>query len=401
VIRGLRSVIIVGASLAGISTARALRGAGFDGRLTVIGAEPHPPYDRPPLSKDLLGGRATVADLALLGDDDLRLDLRLGLRVTELIPSARGVRTDDGRLVESDAVVVATGARPHRLPLPTPAGGVHVLRTLDDAVTLRTALAGGGQLVIVGGGFIGCEVAATARGLGLDVTLVEAGPLPLSGAVGPQVAARLLRLHREQGVRVECGAGVAEVAGTDTVTGVRLADGRLLPADILLIAIGAAPETGWLRGSGVALAPDGGVRCDASCRTSIPAVFAAGDLASAEHALLGGPARIEHWTNAMEQGGIVAAALLDKHHAANGSRPPYFWSDQWSGRLQVAGRPGTEDAFRLVDGDLDGDLGDRGGFAGVFERPGAAGPTVTAVVAFNRPRVFGRIRRGLGAEIAA
>ncbi|GAA1248687.1 NAD(P)/FAD-dependent oxidoreductase [Streptomyces javensis] len=386
------SVVVVGASLAGVNTVRALRGHGFDGAITVIGAERHEPYDRPPLSKALLAGRAMAADLRLVGaKEDLGVRWILGRRAVELRPSDKAVRLDDGSVVSGEAVVVATGARARRIPLPSPDQGVHVLRSLDDARRLAADLRPGARLVVIGGGFIGCEVAATSRGLGLAVTIVEAAPLPLAGALGPEVAGRLLRLHRDRGVRVECGVEVAAIRGSDRPTGVVLEDGRELPADVVLLAVGAVPETGWLRRSGVALARDGGVVCDAYCRTTVPSVSAVGDVASAEHRFLGGPARVEHWSNAMEQAYVAAAALLGVPGGAVGDDPPYFWSDQYQHRLQLAGRPRPGDTLSIVDGELAGEW-----FAGTYSRTTPAGAVTTAVVALDRPRVFGRLRRGVG-----
>ena len=368
------SVAVVGASLAGTGTARALRELGFDGRVTLIGAEPHRPYDRPPLSKDLLAGKVTAADIAL--DDDLDAEWLLGHRAVSLVPGDRAVRLDDGSDVRADAVVVATGARARSIPAPR---GVHVLRTLEDARRLAAVLLPGARLVVVGGGFIGCEVAATGRGLGVEVTIVEAGPAVLA-PLGPAVAGRLLRTHRDHGVRVVCGAPVSAIMPHAVVLG----DGTELPADVVLVAVGAVPETDWLRGSGVALAADGGVAADRYCRTTVPSVFTAGDVATAEFPC--GPARVEHWTNAVDQAQVAAAALLGSPGPAVGDRPPYFWSDQYGSRLQLAGRPGPGDTFRVVEGELDGES-----FAGVYEDE----TRVTAVAALDRPRAFGALRRRL------
>ena len=248
----LRSVVIVGASLAGHATARALRHQGFDGSLTLIGAETHRPYDRPPLSKDFLTGALTEDDLALEGsDENLDAEWLLGRRATALDTASRTVTLEDGTRVEGDAVVVATGSAARRLPRTPP--GVLTLRTLDDAVALRAALQPGARLVVIGAGFIGAEVAATAAARGLDVTVVEAADTPLAGPLGTWVGAAVAGLHARNGVRLICGVPVATVTGTDRPTGVTLADGTHLPADVVVAGVGAAPAVDWLAGSGLDL----------------------------------------------------------------------------------------------------------------------------------------------------
>jgi len=285
----MNTIVVVGASLAGLSAARALRGAGFDGRLVVIGDEKHDPYDRPPLSKDFLAGRQQVADLALTipPDADLKIEWRLGQRATGLRPLPDGYRIElaDAEPVDGDGVVIATGARARLLPGSTGAlRGVHTLRTLDDALALRAELVAGARLVVVGGGFIGAEIASTARELGVEVTLVELAPTALAGPLGEELGAVFAALHVARGVEVLTGVRVESlVPGTDeAVAAVRLADGRELPADVVLVGIGSIPNTEWLAGSGVLGAgPDGdlaaGVAISDGGATSLPGVVATGD----------------------------------------------------------------------------------------------------------------------------
>ena len=332
---GLGSVVVVGASAAGLTVAEGLRGEGFDGRITLIGAEPHLPYDRPPLSKQVLAG-AWEPQRTLLRDDDalarLGLELRLGVAAGGLDLADRAVMLADGERVGYDALVIATGSAPRRLPSGRELPGVHVLRTLDDALALREELAAGSRLAVVGAGFLGCEVAATARGLGLEVTLIDPLAQPLLRQLGELVGRLIGELHRDHGVEVRTGVGVAGLLGDARVRGVELVDGTRVDADVVLVAIGAAPATAWLAGSGLALGD--GVVCDATCRAA-PGVYAAGDVARWQHPALDGSLRVEHRMNATEQGLCVARNLLG---AAEPFAPvPYFWSDQYDVKLQAFG----------------------------------------------------------------
>lgn len=336
----MRAVVVVGASLAGLSAARALRAQGFDGRLVVVGDEPHRPYDRPPLSKEFLAGQADEAALALEADgEDLGAEWLLGTRAVALDPGTRSVGLADGRTVTADAVVVATGAAARTLPGAAAGPGVHTLRTLDDARALRADLARGGRLVVIGGGFIGAEVASTAYALGLDVTVVEAAPIPLSGPLGEAMGGVVSGLHSDHGVRLLCGTGVRGTGadGEGRVAAVVLADGRRLPADTVVVGVGARPCTEWLAGSGIEIGD--GVLCGADGRTSLPAVVAVGDCAAWYDPAAGAHHRVEHWTGALERPAAAVSALLSG--GAGGQRaprPPYFWSDQYGVRIQFAGR---------------------------------------------------------------
>ncbi|MEV5302030.1 NAD(P)/FAD-dependent oxidoreductase [Amycolatopsis methanolica] len=381
----MRVIAIAGASLAGLSTARALREAGFDGRVVVVGDEPHRPYDRPPLSKEFLAGTMSAADLALESDDeDLDADWCLGARAVALDPALRTIVLDSGKRITCDGVVLATGARARRLPGSTPAG-VHTLRTLDDAIALRAELVPGARLVVIGAGFIGAEVASTARGLGLAVTVVEQQAVPLAGPLGAELGGVCAALHGEHGVELITGVGVAGLTGAERVRSVHLTDGRELPADVVVVGVGAVPNTEWLAGSG--LDAERGVRTDARCATGIPSVVAVGDCAVSHNPFADAEIRLEHWTNALEQPATAAATLLG-HEQLPGPRAPYFWSDQYGARLQFAGHRRDGDRMEVVDGDPAARR-----FTAVFRR----GDRPVAVFAMNQPKVFGRWRRELRA----
>lgn len=390
----MRSITVVGASLAGLSTVRALRTEGFDGDIVVVGEERHAPYDRPPLSKEFLKGDVG-ADALMLSDteeyDELQAQWLLGERAVRLDTAARSVTLAGGREVRTDGIVVATGASPRTLPGTDGMAGVHTLRTLDDARALRAALLDGlPKVVVIGAGFIGAEVASTAHRLGLDVTVVEALDVPLERQLGREMGLVCSSLHTDHGVRLLCGTGVAGFAGHDRVTGVRLEDGRLLPADIVVVGVGVRPATDWLAGSGVTV--DDGVVCDAGCATSVPGVVAVGDVARCPHPFTGRHARIEHWSNATEQAKTAARTLLSGTSAQPPRTAPHFWSDQYRVRIQLAGHvvPGAEP--EVVEGDVDSRS-----FAAVYRHEGAA----VAVLSMNQPKLFNRLRRTLTAPAVA
>ncbi|MET7703878.1 FAD-dependent oxidoreductase [Streptomyces sp. NPDC005485] len=337
-------IVVVGASAAGLAAVVALRKGGYDGTLTLVGDEPHAPYDRPPLSKQILSGAWSPEQLPLRSPADLDalgLDLRLGAAATGLDTAERTVRLADGATLTYDGLIVATGVRPRRLP----GEGAHVLRTRDDALALRERLGPGRRLVVVGAGFLGAEAAAVARGLGARVTLLEPAPVPLAHAVGEAVGRVLSRAHLEHGVDLRCGVTVTEV----TEDGVRLADGELVEADEVLVAIGSLPNTEWLAGSGVTV--DDGVVCDEYCAAA-PGVYAAGDVARWYNPLFGTSMRIEHRTNAAEQGMAAARNLLAPAARKPFAPVPYFWSDQYDMRIQAFGHLRGHDEVAVVDGDL-------------------------------------------------
>lgn len=382
----MRTVTVVGASLAGLSAARALRAHGYDGRIEIVGAERHRPYDRPPLSKEFLAGTVTAADLTLESteDDALGLCWRLGRSAVRLDPADRAVVLDTGERLVSDGVVIATGAKARELSGPR-LTGVHTLRTLDDALELRAGLRPGARLVVIGAGFIGAEVASTARGLGADVTVVEAAPVPLSGPLGEEMGAVCAALHAEHGVRLITDAAGSLPFGDGRVRAVRLADGRELPADVVVAGIGSVPCVEWLAGSGLSI--NGGVLTDERCATSVPRVAAVGDCAITPSAYAGSLLRAEHWTNAQQQPVVAAARLLGRdHRQAPLSLVPYFWSDQYGVRLQFAGHRRAGDAVEVTEGDLDSRR-----FVAVYRRGGRP----VAVLAMNQPKPFTRWRREL------
>ncbi|MEV4015147.1 FAD-dependent oxidoreductase [Nonomuraea angiospora] len=339
----MNRVAIVGASAGGLGTAEALRRLGFEGVITLVGDEPERPYDRPPLSKQVLAGQWEAHRLALRTDtvlDDLGLELRLGVSATALDTDRRVVTLADDTRVPYDSVVVATGVRPRRLPgCPD---GVHVLRTLPDAVALKERLRPGRRLVIVGAGFIGAEVAATARGLGVEVTLLESAPVPLALAIGEEAGRFLTRLHRDHGVEIHTNAVVTEITGTD----VRLAHGTVIPADDVLLAIGSEPNTEWLAGS--SLTVSNGLACDEYCAAA-DGVYGVGDVARWHNPLFGTDMRIEHRTNAAEQGMAVARNLLNPGARKPFAPVPYFWSDQYDVKIQAYGYLRDHDEAAVLD----------------------------------------------------
>jgi 3-phenylpropionate/trans-cinnamate dioxygenase ferredoxin reductase subunit len=327
---------------------------GFHGSLTLVGDEAHLPYDRPPLSKQLLSGAWGQERLRLRSAEELvplDLDLRLGSPAVALDPKVREVVLGDGTPVGYDMLVVATGVRPRRLPGTEGIAGVHVLRTLEDALAVRAVLAAGRSLVVVGGGFIGAEAAAVARELGCEVTLVTDQQVPLADAVGTEVGAMLADLHRDHGVNIVTGTAVEGVlAENGRVTGIRLADGGTIAATAVLVGIGTRPNIEWLAGSGLPLG--NGIECDATLYAG-GGVWAAGDVASWPEPVSGERRRIEHRTNAAEQALAVARNILAPPGEARAlTTVPYVWSDQYDRKIQIYGRSRGADQVRIIDGNL-------------------------------------------------
>ncbi len=381
----LGSVVVVGGGLAGLRACEVLRQHGFEGPLALLGAEKHLPYDRPPLSKQLLSGSWDPARCTLRTSPELEalgLELHLGSPAVHLDMATRSVALANGRAFEFDGLVIATGASPRELLGITGRPGVLTLRNIDDSVALRAVISRpGARLIIAGAGFIGLEVAATARGLGADVVVVEPLSVPLERAVGQLLGGVFGQMHRRHGVDLRLATSLEGVeTGPDARSGVscRLSDGTTVEADALLVAVGVTPAISWLEGSGLTLSP-AGLACDSSL-TAAPGVVAAGDLASWPHARTGETMRVEHRTNAAEQGEHAAKSLLAGNAARHGFAPvPYVWSDQYDKKIQVIGTPAPSDVPVVVDGSLD-ELR----FVVLFGRDGR----LTGALGCSRPRAL-------------
>ncbi|AEF39459.1 NAD(P)/FAD-dependent oxidoreductase [Hoyosella subflava] len=381
------SVLVVGASLAGLSAVRALRERGYTGQLTIVGSERSAPYDRPPLSKEFLTGALTEDDISLMSGDDAALDTEwlMDRTATGLSQKETGgyrVTFSDGTLIEADAVILATGARARTLPGCSEMGGVHTLRGLEDARALRDSLSTSRNLVVVGAGFIGAEVASSAASMGLNVTVVEASPTPLAGPLGNELGAVCADQHTAHGVELLTGAAVAKVVGDDHVRAVQLADGRVLPADTVLVGIGAVPNVEWAASSGILI--DDGFVTDSCGQTSLPGVYAIGDCARAYDLWVQAYHRSEHWSNAIAQAGIAADSIMGR--TPGSAVIPYFWSRQYGKMLQFAGIRQHTDQVRWIEGDPVS-----GTFVVVYEREGVP----VGVFAMNNVRLFTRYKKQL------
>lgn len=353
-------VVVVGAGLGAVRLAEDLRTNGFTAPITLIGDEPYAPYSRPPLSKAVLAGASDRVQLKPAEFyDDSSITLRLGERVTAIAPADRTVtieKLDDPTHSETlayDTLVLATGLRPRPFPGTTELAGVHVLRTYDDAVALREQIDAAQTAVVIGAGFIGCEVAASLTERGCSVTLVEPAPTPLAAALGEQIGALVTRMQVANGVEVRTGIGVREIVAGDggAVRAVVLADGSEIPADIVVVGIGSTPVVDYLDGSGIELAArevGGGVACDATGHTSAPDVFAIGDVANWLDDD-GVPHRREHWNHTVEHATVVAHQIVGG--AAVTAAVSYFWSDQFGLKIQVLGTPAATDALHIASDD--------------------------------------------------
>ncbi|MFG2486983.1 NAD(P)/FAD-dependent oxidoreductase [Streptomyces virginiae] len=372
-----RGVVIVGAGMAGVQTAVALREQGFTGPVTLLGAEPHQPYDRPPLSKAVLLGKAE--DSAFDVDfEGLDIDLRLGVEVTGLRAAVHEVDTEMGP-VPYGILVLATGAQPLTVPGTEGVPGVHLLRTLDDAARLRPVLAASPRAVVVGAGWIGAEFATAAREVGCEVTVVEAADRVLAGALPAEVTEPMARWYQEAGAELITGAKVAGIEEGRVL----LADGRALPAGAVVVGIGARPATGWLDGTGVERGPDGSITADAYLRTSLPGVYAVGDCASFPSGRYGARLLVHHWDNALQGPRAVAANILAGEPAQVYDPVPYFWSEQFGRFVQYAGHHGGADTL-LLRGDPAGPT-----WSACWLRDGA----LVAVLAVGRPRDLAQGRK--------
>ena len=381
-------IVIVGGGLAAARTAEQLRRAEYEGAITLVSDEDHLPYDRPPLSKDVLRGET---DDVLLKPaefyEEKAITLRLGAAAASLDTEAQTVTLANGDVIAYDELVIATGLTPKRIPSFPDLEGVRVLRTFDESLALRKHAGTARHAVVIGAGFIGCEVAASLRKLGVDVVLVEPQPTPLASVLGEQIGELVARLHRTEGVDVRCGVGVTEIRGTDHVEQVVLSDGSELDADIVVVGVGSRPSTDWLEGSGVTI--DNGVVCDVAGRTSAPNVWAIGDVASWRDAL-GHQVRVEHWSNVAEQARVIVPAMLGAE-ATSAVVVPYFWSDQYDVKIQCLGEPEADDVVHVVSDD-----GRK--FLAYYERDGA----VVGVVGGGMPGkvMKARAKIAAGAPIA-
>jgi 3-phenylpropionate/trans-cinnamate dioxygenase ferredoxin reductase component len=339
----MSTFVIVGGGLAGAKAAETLRDEGFEGRVVLIGEEEVRPYERPPLSKDRLRGEGEEDAIFVHGEDFYEtksIELRTGTRAARLDVGASEVELEDGERIGFDKLLLATGSTPRRLPVPgADLPGVHLLRTVGDADQLRGSLSPDAQLVVIGAGWIGCEVAASARQIGAEVTMLAPEAVPLERVLGPEVGALYRDLHAGHGVSLELGNGVEAIEGSDRVTGVRTSDARVLGADVVVIGVGVTPRTELAEAAGLGV--DNGVLVDDRLRTSAPNVFAAGDIANAEHPILGGRIRVEHWGTALEQGPAAARNMLGQDLPYE--RIPYFFSDQYDVGMEYAGHALTWD----------------------------------------------------------
>jgi NADPH-dependent 2,4-dienoyl-CoA reductase/sulfur reductase-like enzyme len=380
----IERLVVVGASLAGLRAVEAARRSGFTGTITLVGAEPHLPYDRPPLSKDFLDPAQDVETTEFRERTYLEGDLDVRLVLGE---AADGLDTDERRVrvgnesIAYDALVVCTGAAARLLPGTDSMAGVHVLRGLEDARAIRAGLDARARTVIIGAGFIGSEVASAARARGLDATVIEARPTPLTRAVGPTLGRACTALHERNGTTVLCGTGVKRLEGNGRVERVILADGSTIEADLVVVGIGAIPNTDWLSNSAVAVAD--GVVCDERLASTAPGVYAAGDVARWHNPRFNKSMRIEHWTSAAEQGARAALNAIDPGGAKRYATVPYFWSDWYGSRIQFVGVP-TGDDYEIVSGHLDSDH-----FVALYR----SGDTLSGALTLNGQRHIMKYRR--------
>lgn len=383
----MTGVVIIGGGLAAVRTAEQLRRNDFADPITIVGAEAHPPYDRPPLSKEMLRREAvSAADVALKPTgfyEQNRITLRLGSAARTVDTQAHTVTLADGEVLRYDQLVIATGLVPNRIPAFGDLDGIHVLRSFDDCLALRGRAAGARRAVVIGAGFIGCEVSASLRGCGVEVVLVEPQATPLAAVLGEDVGALITRLHRDEGVDVRTGVQVDSVGGTGGVESVTLSDGSVVAADLVVVGIGSRPACDWLAGSDVTVG--NGIVCDAVGRTSAPDVWAIGDVAS-WRGPSGAQARVEHWSNVAEQARSLVAAMLNLD-AVGSAGVPYFWSDQYDLKIQCLGQPQTGDTVHLAEDD-----GRR--FLAYYERDGVLAGVVGAGIPEKVRTARGKIAAG-------
>jgi 3-phenylpropionate/trans-cinnamate dioxygenase ferredoxin reductase component len=387
-------IVIVGGGPSGLRTAERLRRHGHRGPVTLVGAEAHVAYERPPLSKTMLSQTDEPPTITFLrardAYDELGLDLRTGTHATALDTAQREVTLDSGEVLAFDRLVIATGVRARQIGSFAGLDGVHTLRTWEDCLALRAALEKSRRVTVVGAGFLGCEVAASARARGVAVDLIEGLDQPLARVLGSTVGRSVADLHARHGVTVRCGTQVSGLEGEGRVERVVLADGARIPTDAVVVAVGAVPNTEWLADSGVAL--DDGVLCDRTGATSAEDVFASGDVARMPHPYADRSVRTEHWTSASDTAALVAGNLLvPPHERRELSEVPYFWSDQYDAKLQCLGLPAPDDELTVVDGSLEA-----GAFLGLYSRDGL----LTGAAAVNTRGALARCRGAVGARAA-
>lgn len=381
-------VVIAGASIGGIRVASELRQTGYKGELILVDPDPEAPYDRPPLSKQVLLGTWEPAR-ASLGDpvSQWGVDQRIAA-ATSIDPANRTLGLDTGEDLTYDTLVVATGASPRTLPI-LPAEGVHSLRTMADCRALRNDLARGGPLVVVGGGFIGAEVASTARAHNLQVTMIDPFPTPMYQTLGTDVGGLLAQLHTDHGVNVLCETSVTHVEGDPRVREVTLSDGRKLTADTVVSGIGVQPNTPWLNGSGLGL--DNGLVCDQYCAADHNAsIYTVGDVARRYDPTLNQHVRVEHWTNATEQAATVAHNIAHPQQRRLHSAIPYFWSDQHGSKIQLVGHANNDSQVTLIQG-----CGPQPRLAALYHNE----DRLLAAVALDWPRALAAARRALATPL--
>lgn len=381
----MKHIVVVGASLAGIHAAEGLRDHGFAGEITLVDADPHLPYDRPPLSKEALIHGVDPRALRLRSAswaEESGVSLRLGRRAHRLDPSRRRIVLDGGEPLGYDGLVIATGSAARPLPTPIrradPTVPVHLLRTLDDATRLRESLIDAEHVVVLGAGFIGLETASVAMRLGARSTVLEIAPAPLARVLGPRVGAWFRSLHEAHGVEIRCGAQVTGITRDAEASVIRLSSGEEVRAGVVIAGVGAAPATQWLEGSGLTI--DDGIVCRADLSTGLPDVVAAGDLARWPNAQYGETMRVEHWTNAVEQGRHAAGTLLGE--AAPFVSVPYFWTDQHNAKARFVGCAHLDDDVHIEQSSDDA-------LVALYGRHG----TLRGALCVNRPRRLAHYRR--------
>jgi NADPH-dependent 2,4-dienoyl-CoA reductase/sulfur reductase-like enzyme len=381
-------IVIVGGGLAATRTAEQLRRSEYTGPITIVSDEDHLPYDRPPLSKEVL--RAETDDVTLRPAefyDEQNITMLLGKAARSVDVNAKTLTLADDSSIAYDELIIATGLVPKRIPSFPDLPGIHVLRSFDESLALRKEAGSARRAVVIGAGFIGCEVAASLRKLDVDVVLVEPQPQPLASVLGDRIGELVARLHRAEGVDVRCGVGVSDVSGADRVEKVVLGDGTELDVDLVVVGIGSQPATRWLEGSGIEV--DNGVVCDTHGRASAQNVWAIGDVASWRHTL-GHQVRVEHWSNVADQARALVPAMLGQDPPESVT-VPYFWSDQYDVKIQCLGEPEATDIVHVVEDD-----GRK--FLAFYERDGV----VAGVVGGGMPGKVMKVRSKIaaGAPIA-